>query len=830
MNRAFYAMAIFSTKDGLPTNGIFGFIKLLLRIIDDEKPEYLAVAFDVHAPTFRHKMYRDYKGTRKPTPEELVRQMPVLKELLASMNIRTVELAGYEADDIIGTLSRAYDEVETVIFTGDRDAFQLVNEKTTVCFTKRGVSDVDRLTGKNFFEKVGLTPAQIIEEKALMGDSSDNIPGVKGIGAKTAASLLSSYQTVENIYRHIEDLKPSLGMRLELGWEMAKLSHKLATINVAIPISVDLESCRLRLPFSEEARSFFARLEFRSLVDSDYFPKEREMRVETVTCRNFDDFYRIFEGETQFSFDFLNDCHIFCGGKEFIFPLKETLLGDGFFLPELKPLFEKIFSSEKLALVTDVKQLRHKLDEMGISLTCPVEDVGILRYLCDSSARTVDAAELARGYAIPEENRAFALKRAFDEGMETSGREELKLYREMEMPLVDVLYEMEKEGVCVDEERFALLSEEYQAEMQALAEKIYTLAGGTFNLNSPFQLSEILFQRLGIPAKGFKKNSRGGYSTSAEVLEKLAEEHEIARVILQYREVQKLYSTYVEGMGALVRKGKIHTTYNQTFTTTGRLSSANPNLQNIPVRKERGRELRKLFLPSEGNVLIDADYSQIELRLLAHCSGCQPLIDAYNEGRDIHALTASQVFGVPLDEVSFDLRRRAKAVNFGIIYGISPHGLAKDLNTTFREAEEYIERYFKTYSDVKEYMENNVKKVHRDGYVTTIFGRKRYIPEAQATSHVTRGFGERAAMNMPLQGSAADIIKLAMVNVAKRLKKEGLRARMIMQVHDELLLDCPVEELEAASRLLKEEMEGVVSLRVPLVADVATGENWYDAK
>ncbi len=831
MNRAFYAMSVFTTKDGLPTNGIFGFVKLLLKIIDDEHPEYLCVAFDVHAPTFRHKMYDEYKGTRKPMPDELRVQFPVLKELLREMNICTVELPGYEADDIIGTFSRKYEGIESVIFTGDRDSFQLVNDKVTVCFTKRGVSDVDRLTGENFFEKVGLTPAQIIEEKALMGDSSDNIPGVKGIGEKTTKQLLAEFHSVDELYRRLDEVKDTVAMRLILGEPMARLSHTLATINVNVPLNLSLEDCKLSLPFTEEVRTHFAKLEFRSLVENKHFSTERKAEVTVKVCQNFDEFYKQFASCEQFAFDFSKDCHIYLNEVEYVFPIKQGLLDGGFFLPELKPMFSRIFTGNQKAIVVDVKQLAHTLDEMEVTLSCPVEDVTLMRYTCDSNARPSDGVELAKGYALPAENCAYALFKAYEEAFSTASEAEMRLYREMELPLSFVLLDMERTGVRVDASMFEALGEQFGSELATLSTEIYRLAGGTFNINSPFQLSEVLFERLGYSPKGFKKNQRGGYSTNADVLEKLAEEYEIARYILRYREIQKLQSTYIDGMKPLVKNGLIHTTYNQTMTSTGRLSSANPNLQNIPVRRESGKQLRKLFIAREGNVFVDADYSQIELRLMAHYSRSPSLISAYKEGKDIHAITASEVFGVPLDEVTSEHRRRAKAVNFGIIYGISPFGLARDLGISNAEAAEYIDKYFKTYSAVKEFMDETVANARRDGYVTTAFlGRKRYIPELKSSNYVTRSFGERAAMNMPLQGTAADIIKIAMVNVAKRLKDEGLQAKMIMQVHDELVVDTPVPELEQVKAIVRQEMESAVSLNVPLVADISVGESWYDAK
>lgn len=833
LNRAYYAMSVFTTKDGLPTNGIFGFIKLVFKIIEEKKPKYFAVTFDLHAPTFRHKMYDGYKATRKPMPEELVKQVPVLKDLLASMRIKTVEKEGYEADDLLGTLSRKFGSVETYIYTGDRDAYQLVKENVNVCFTKRGVSDVDLLTNDNFFEKIGLTPAQIIEEKALMGDSSDNIPGVKGIGPKSALELLQAYGTVENIYRNLDRLSPATQKKLAENEANARLSKTLATIDCNVPLDIALGDCLLQTPFSEEARKFFARLEFRSLVDSDFFAKERDSAVEITVCKSVEEVLPLLNGVKEFSFCLEKDgAHLYFDAKEFIFPLRENFLDVGFFPEELKGVFSALFASDRRALVPDVKSVTRFLSQLGVGITCEMQDVLLLRYLGDSNLRPSDSKEFAKDFALPESNCAYGLKLAYDAAVKkTAGTPEEKLYRELELPLAYVLLDMENTGVAVDMEKFPVFSEKFNKELDALSKEIFDLAGvRSFNLNSPFQLSEILFEKLGYDATGVKKNLRGGYSTSADVLEKLAEKHEIARLILKYREIQKLLSTYIDGFRPLIKGGIVHTTYNQTMTTTGRLSSANPNLQNIPVRKENGRELRKLFIARKGNILVDADYSQIELRLLAHFSGCKPLVEAYNNGDDIHAATAAQVFGVPIEKVTPDQRRRAKTVNFGIIYGMSAFGLSKDLNCSTTEAQSLIDSYFRHYSDVKEYMDENVRKAKEEGFVTTILGRKRYIPELRASSHNVRAFGERAAMNMPLQGSSADIIKIAMLRVSERLKKDGMQSKLVLQVHDELVLDAPAEEKEAAERVLKEEMEQAVTLKVPLVADVSEGKSWYDAK
>ncbi len=837
LNRAFYAISPFTARDGQPTNGIFGFVKLLFKILEDESPKYLAAAFDLRAPTFRHKLYDAYKGTRKGMPEELAVQVPVLKDLLRAMNVCIVEKEGYEADDLIGTLSRKFDGVETVIFTGDRDSFQLVKENVSVCFTKRGVSMTDRLTAENFYEKTGLKPFQIIEEKALMGDPSDNIPGVRGIGPKLALDLLRDFGTAEKVFENLEKLSPALRKKLEGQEEISRLSHTLATIDTAVPLDLTLSDCALSLPFPQTARDKFLSLEFRSLLGSPFLafeeasPETPAAKVEVLS--SFSEALEALERSDRFAFCFEEDgAHLCVGTTEYLFPSKQDLLGPGFFPEDLKPLLTILFSGKKRALVSDLKALSHRLRELGIAISCPVEDVPLFCYLADSNRRAASPKDLAQDFALPETNCAYALERAFDEVRKrTEGGAEETLYRDLELPLEKVLLDMEETGVRVDEKRFPEFSEKYNAELKELSGRIYALSGeAEFNLNSPSRLSEVLFVKMGLPHGGAKKNARGDYPTGAEVLEKLAEEHEIARLILRYREIKKLQSTYIDGIRPLVKDGFVHTTYNQTMTATGRLSSANPNLQNIPVRTDEGKELRKLFIAREGNVLIDADYSQIELRLLAHFSGCKSLQRAYLEGRDIHAATAAKVFGVPPEEVTPLLRRRAKAVGFGIIYGISAFGLSKDIGCTTREAQETIDGYFAAYPEVKEYMEENVRRAKADGYVTTILGRKRYIPELKSSNFNLRSFGERAAMNMPLQGSSADIIKLAMLAVHERLRREGFAAKLVLQVHDELVLDAPLAEKDGAAALLKEEMERAVSLSVPLTADVSCGESWYDAK
>ena len=876
LNRAFYATPQFTTKEGFPSNGIFGFVKLLLKIINDKKPKYLAVAFDLHAPTFRHKMYDEYKEGRKPMPEELAVQIPVLKELLHLMRIKTVELEGYEADDLVGTLSRRF-PVRSYIYTGDRDSYQLVDKNVNVCFTRKGVSDLLELNEKNFESEVGLTPAQIIDLKALMGDKSDNIPGVSGIGAQTAKDLLKNYGSLEGVYEHIGELSVAQQKRLQLGRDMAKLSYTLATIDLNAPVECTLDDCALRMPFPYSVRQKFAELDFRSLATLDCFeapqgaaaagttdkPADIAANDETDKTENGDfscekiesadvaaaeKFFENSKSEyvacvyTDTAFSFLTE-NLSAEAEEkrvarfteYTLRFKENLLDDGIDPDELKPLFEKIFCGNKTVICYDIKSFLHLLSRYNLEITAKAEDAGLAKYLAEGSSvyETLSFQLDARGYdsALP----ALGLYRLFFFFYNRLGDAEKKLYREIELPLVEVLFDMEQTGVRVNLDMIDELSVRYNKELQEVTAKIHEEAGEAFNLNSPVQLKRILFDKLKIDEKsgaasdGKPSKAKKNTGTSAEILEKYADDHEIVRLVLRYRQVQKLLSTYITGIRPLVVQGRVHTTYNQSNTSTGRLSSTNPNLQNIPVRTDEGRELRKLFIASEGSVFIDADYSQIELRVMAHLSGCEALKEAYRSGRDIHTLTASQVFDVPIYDVTPKMRREAKAVNFGIIYGISAFGLSKDLGISTKSAKEYIDKYFKTYSEVKTYIDSNVESAKKNGYVTTLYGRKREINELKSSNFAVRAFGERAAMNMPLQGTSADIIKIAMVRVHKRMKEEGLKAKLVLQVHDELVVDCPEDERERVEKILKFEMEHAAKLSVPLVAEVGLGKSWYEA-
>ena len=850
LNRAFYATPVFTTKDGLPTNGVFGFVKLILKIMSDKKPTHMAVAFDLRAPTFRHKMYANYKAGRKPLPDDLAAQVPVLKDVLRLMNIRICEMAGYEADDLIGTIAKKF-SIPTYIYTGDRDSYQLVDETTNVCYTKRGVSDILELTAENFKDEIGLTPAQIIELKALMGDKSDNIPGVAGVGEVSAMNLLNKYGDVDGIYAHLDEITGAMNRKLTENKESAYFSKQLATIDVNAPFEITLSECILKQTFNSALKDKFAELEFKSLLTKDIFNDDEAAdatsdKIQDNTIKNVTEILpqSIAEGVAvieQSSAKYIARClgvdgFRFCldedgeEAKEYVFPIMVGLLDVGFYDYQLRPLLKAIFEGKKQVISYNVKETMHLLAEQDVTHSAPYEDVSILKCLADGLGNTDKLEFCLQYFGLPEKNPAYGLIYLFKHYILELREAEQKLYKDVELPLVRVLFDMEQQGVCINEGALKEFSVRYNEELAMLVQKIYELAGEKFNVNSTQQLGKILFDKLKIGA-GVKKNKDSkNYKTTAEELEKYAEESEIVRYLLRYRKIQKINSTYIEGFKPLIKNGKVHTTYNQANTQTGRLSSTNPNLQNIPVRTEEGRELRKLFTASPGNVLIDADYSQIELRLLAHFSGCKELIEAYCAGKDIHTTTASQVFNVPLEMVTSDMRRDAKAVNFGIIYGISAFGLATDLGISSKKAKEYIDRYFENYSDVKTYMQANVEKAKTDGYVETLLGRRRVINEMRASNFNVRSFGERAAMNMPLQGSSADIIKIAMINVANVLKKGGFSAKLVLQVHDELIIDCPENEAEKVKEILKNEMEKAVLLNVPLVVEANVGKTWFETK
>lgn len=839
LNRAFYATPVFTTSSGMPTNAIFGFVKLLFKIQSDLKPEYLIVAFDMKAPTFRHKMYDGYKSTRKPMPDDLAVQLEPLKKLLKAMNIATCEKEGIEADDILGTLSKKFD-VHSYIYTGDRDSYQLVDEKTDVHFTKRGVSDLLKLNINNFKSVIGIVPSQVVDLKALMGDSSDNIPGVPGIGEKTALGLLEKYGSIDGIYENIDELKGAVLTKISSNKELAYLSYKLATIDRNCELEIDLQDCSVPVKYSAEVRKMFAGFEFKSFLSMNIFDENKSSEKsgniypEKIICGNSSDILPIIQENTQFSV-VLDDgnAEIFTGGKEYSVKVEQTLINDGGIgYEEFVNVLRGVFSEKKNSVtVYDSKKIMHSLSELGIEAFCGFDDLLLVNYLCDYETASMNLKDLCVYFSYDFEFSAYAVSEIFSKIVKRLESENMhKLYGEIEKPLVNILYDMEKTGVKLSIQVMDDLAKQFRERAEEYKWKVFKACDKEFNLNSPMQLGEVLYNNLGITEVKKKKNENK-YSTGAEVLEKLADKYPVVSDILRYRFYQKIISTYLDGFKPLIdRNGIVHTTFHQAVTSTGRLSSSNPNLQNIPIRDDEGRELRKIFVAREGNIFTDADYSQIELRLLAHFSGCKELIAAYNEGKDIHSVTASQVFGVPFEDVTPKMRRAAKAVNFGIIYGISDFGLAKNLNISTATAKEYIEKYFSTYSSVKEYMNGNVDFAKEHGYVCTLTGRKRVIPEIKSSNYNLRQFGERAAMNMPLQGSSADIIKIAMVNVANALKSKGLKTKIVMQVHDELILEGPETEAEEAAVILKKGMEEAVQLTVPLTVEVHSGKNWYDAK
>lgn len=842
LNRAYYATKSLTTREGIPTNAVFGFTKLLLKIISDLHPDRLIVAFDLKAPTFRHKMYDEYKATRKPMPDDLAVQVGMLKELLHSMNIAMCEKEGFEADDLVGTLSHKFSDVKSIIITGDKDSYQLIDEYTDVYLTKTGVSDLLKLTSENFVRQIGYEPCRVIDMKALMGDSSDNIPGVPGIGEKTAFLLVSKYGDLDNVYEHLEEIGGSVRTKLENGKDSAYLSKKLATIDRNVPLDIELDECAVRMPFSQEVRAQFLQLEFTSLLKMDIFedPTEKALPLisqktaELSVVQNKEEFCAAVKDEKIFSCVCRGDIYyLYFREKEYVLKPRITLLDEGLDPSEIHSILKGLFGNKDLTVIAyGIKELKHTLASAEIEVNCKFEDVSILKYLVDYTGKEDNFQYALQSYGFSDQTPAYGINMLYKLLADKLHAEKLdSLYYDVELPLADVLFDMEQCGVKVDTSASALFETRYREEISRATAAVYEAAGETFNINSPAQLGRILFEKLGLPAP--KKGKRGTYSTSADILEKLANDYEIVRDVLKCRHYQKLLSTYIDGFKPLIdpKTGLVHTTYNQVQTSTGRLSSINPNLQNIPIRDDDGRELRKLFIARDADhILLDADYSQIELRLLAHFSGCKELIEAYRTGMDIHALTASQVFGIPIDQVQPAQRREAKAVNFGIIYGISDFGLATNLSISTKQAGEYIRKYFDTYSDVKKYMDSNVRFARENGYVTTLLGRKRVIPEIKSSNYNIRSFGERAAMNMPLQGSSADIIKIAMINIFNRLKKEGFRSKLILQVHDELVIDALKEEKDAVSQILKFEMENAVRLSVPLVAEVHSGNNWYEAK
>ncbi len=853
INRAFYAMPPLMTKKGEYTNAVYGFMNMFFKMLGDEKPTAVVCAFDLKAPTFRHKIYAEYKGTRKPMPEELRPQIPLLKALLTQMGVCVMEKEGSEADDIIGTIAKNTD-VPTVIITGDRDALQLVDEQTEVHFTKRGLTDVDVFTNDNFKQKTELEPWQIIELKALMGDNSDNIPGVPGVGEKTAMTLLKDYRDVDNLYAHVDEIKGKLQEKLKNNEQLCRLSKTLATIDTNCGVDTCIANMAFNLPLPPSVRARFAELEFKTLARKDELfdgslskptspttattaeinVEKAELTIEkTIKLHDLSTFNAETLGDGTAIDVTKTAVYIYSKGTEYVIPIMQTLLDDGVSLSTALTALLPLLKSSKKVVLYNGKDFKHLLKSTcGEALNCAVADVALMKYLADFRSGNETLQDVILEYGLDAEHPAFSLA-VIEKKLWSMMAEQgvLNLYSDMELPLSSVLFDMEEAGFKVNTDALYKTGEKYRDFLTQTEAQIRELADDqTLNVNSPKQLGELLFEKLKI---GKGKKTKTGYSTSADLLESLEDAHPIVPLILKYRRIQKLQSTYIEGFKPLIDKatGLIHTSFNQTVTATGRLSSKEPNLQNIPVREDEGKELRRFFVPRSGDrILVSADYSQIELRLLAAFSGCRTLIDAFNNGADVHADTASKVFKLPLDKVTPQMRSSAKAVNFGIIYGISEYGLAKNIKTSAAEARGYINEYFKQYPEVKAYMDKNVAFAKENGYICTFLGRRRYIRELQSANYNMRQFGERVAMNMPLQGSSADIIKLAMLGVHKRLKDEGLDAYLILQVHDELIIDAHQSIKDKVEAILVEEMEGAADLAVKLTVGLGSGKTWFDAK
>ncbi|PLR81492.1 DNA polymerase I [Bacillus canaveralius] len=862
--RAFFALPLLNNDKGIHTNAVYGFTMMLMRILEDEKPSHILVAFDAGKTTFRHQTFSEYKGGRQKTPPELSEQFPFIRELLDAYSIKTYELENYEADDIIGTLSKEAEKegYSVKVISGDKDLTQLSSERTTVNITRKGITDIEAYTPDHIKEKYGLTPAQIIDMKGLMGDSSDNIPGVPGIGEKTAIKLLAEFETLENLLNSIDQVNgKKLKEKLEEFKDQALMSKELATITTEAPVAIKPSEAEYEGYQREKVIKIFKELGFNSLLDklgadteATDDPKLEEIEytiVEEVTDGMFAD-------ETSFYVEVLEDNYHYADIIGFSVASEK---GNYFFSTETalrSEAFKKWAEDEsKRKTVYDTKRSEVSLRHHNIHLKGVTFDILLGSYIINPAEPIDDIATIAHRYGIKNvqsdesfygkgAKRKIPAEEKLGEHLvrkavamaalgkrltgELKDNQQYELFTDLELPLSLILADMESQGVKVDLERLRSMGNELTIRLKEVEERIHEHAGEAFNINSPKQLGVILFEKLGLPAI---KKTKTGYSTSADVLEKLEHQHSIVRDILHYRQLGKLQSTYIEGLLKVVdqRTEKVHTRFNQALTQTGRLSSTDPNLQNIPIRLEEGRKIRQAFVPSESDwVIFAADYSQIELRVLAHISGDEKLIEAFQEDLDIHTNTAMQVFHVSADEVTGNMRRHAKAVNFGIVYGISDYGLSQSLGISRKEAGLFIERYLDSYPGVKEYMEDIVKEAKQKGYVSTLLQRRRYIPEITSRNFNLRSFAERTAMNTPIQGSAADIIKKAMIDMAARLKEEGLKTRLLLQVHDELIFEAPKDEIERLKKIVPEVMENAVDLKVPLKVDYSYGPTWFDAK
>ena len=858
LNRAFYGVPDLTNADGLHTNAVYGFLNIMFKILDQEKPEYLTVAFDVHAPTFRHEMFEEYKGTRKPMAEELRQQVPVIKEVLQAMGVKIIEKAGLEADDILGTISRMSERrgLEVSVISGDRDLLQLATEhvKIRIPKTKKGQTEIEDYYAEDVLNVYQVTPTEFIDLKALMGDTSDNIPGLPGVGEKTATKIITEYHSIENAHEHASELKPPRASKAIIEhWDLAVLSKTLATIKLDAEIDYEFADAKLGNLYTDEAYVYFQKLQFKNLLgrfETSELSNKIEDAFETITnkekaeqiftdaakaervgialCKNTEDVLPLFADLAEFAGIAL------CCSNEHVYYIKT---GNDISSAWLKEQTVQLVEKNECCIFFDVKNAMGELGSLPVSHCF---DGTIAAYLLNPLKSDYTGEDVARERLnlLIEDKLSDDSKACYEAytGWKAAPilQEQLKennmwkLFVDVEMPLVETLYDMEQCGVRVEADELKAYGEKLGVRIHELEQEIYEEADEIFNINSPKQLGVILFEKMGL--QGGRK-TKTGYSTAADVLEKLAPEYPIVAKILEYRQMAKLKSTYADGLAGFIQvDGRIHGKFHQTITATGRLSSAEPNLQNIPVRMELGRLIRKVFIPEDGFVFVDADYSQIELRILAHCSGDDMLINAYRQAQDIHRITASQVFHVPFDEVTDLQRRNAKAVNFGIVYGISSFGLSQDLSISRKEAAEYIEQYFLTYPGIKTFLDNTVASAREHGYVETLFGRRRPMPELKSSNYMQRSFGERVAMNAPIQGTAADIIKVAMIGVSRRLKEKQMKSRLVLQVHDELLIETYIPELEQVEEILKEEMERAADLKVPLLVDMHTGNNWYEAK
>ncbi len=862
LNRAFYGIPDLTNSEGMHTNAVYGFLNIFFRFVEEEQPDYIIVAFDEKKPTFRHEMFKDYKGTRKPMADELKEQVPVIQEVLKAMQVTLAILPGYEADDVIGTLSKQAEDagMQVTVISGDRDLLQLASEKVKIRIpkTKGKKTEVEDYTQKEVEEKYQVTPVEFIDVKALMGDTADNIPGVPSIGEKTAIKIIHQFHDIENAYTHLDEIKPNKAkLMLQEYIEQARLSKKLATIDRNVPVPCEIKEAEKKEFFTDDAYTWMKRLEFKHMLS-----KFDHVDSHNLCENNFKEITEFGEASEILEQFILQDHVAF----KLIIENNEAL-GLSIVLDEEHVYYIPIQGFITLELLQSYLQrirgtsvytihLKEQLSFLELKYSTAVCDCEIAAYLLNPLKDSYDTDDLARDYtsiSILSKKELFqkkSLNEAAKEETESflkfvcyeayipflaSGNimEELKqkkmldLYRDIEMPLVYELYQMEQTGILVKKDALKQYGDTLEKMIHTCEERIYKEVGETFNINSPKQLGEILFQKMQLPGA---KKTKTGFSTSAEILEKLADDYPVVKDILNYRQYTKLKSTYADGLSEYIQKdGRIHGKFNQTITATGRISSTEPNLQNIPIRMEMGKKIREVFIPKEGCVFVDADYSQIELRVLADMSKDEHLIEAYKTDQDIHRITAAKVFHVPVNEVTATMRSNAKAVNFGIIYGISSFGLSQDLSISKKEAKEYIDEYFKNYPKIKEFLDQMVLDAKKNGYVTTLFGRIRPVPELASSNFMKRSFGERIAMNSPIQGTAADIIKIAMIHVSRRLEQEHLKARIVLQVHDELLLETPKDEVEIVKKILLEEMSHAAQLKVPLEIGIEVGNNWLEA-